>query len=149
EAFERRQYELGPRASAVTIFGEPIAFRLIERSQQIWNPPRGRGRAPRPGSTVTWNPSGQLSLRSYDIYVGESHPWSDTRTRRIEDRLNDFVVALVAEAVSRKMSKASRAADERRAAEQERKRYKERQRVVRFETDAAAWTKARQLRAYA
>ncbi|MBE3065404.1 MAG: hypothetical protein IMZ69_10360 [Spirochaetes bacterium] len=67
---------------------------------------------------------------------------------KIEQRLNEFVVALVDAAIRERARRVYWAEQRRIAAEAERRRYKETQRIHELEAETTAWQKSRQLRAY-
>lgn len=131
---------------AADLFGERVLFHLTERTKQ--GPP-----------TTTYAkydlvPTGVLSLE-----IGD---WSrqvavaDTRTLRLEDRLNEFMVKLVEavfEARRRRAERARREAEElerqRLAAIEAEERRLEEEKIAQLDTWIHDWRRARHIRAFA
>lgn len=120
----------------------------MERVKQTKNPAKRPSRPLEYAPAYLFEATGLLSLRSKTLYDGGRHRWADTSEVTIEGRLNEFVVALVEAAIRDRARRSERAEQERIAAEAERRRYQEAQKVRELETEATAWQKSRQLRAY-
>ncbi len=160
-AFEKRGYALDVppekfdpsstsqlRHPQVKIIGESIAFGTMERVKQTRNPAKRPSRPLEYSPAYLFEATGTLSLRSKTLYDGGRHRWADTPEMKIERRLNEFVVALVEVAIRDRARRVFRAEQDRIEAAAERRRYEEAQKVREFETEATAWQKSRQLRAY-
>ena len=113
-------------------------------------------------------PSGDLCLEIeprrgyYSSSGGRRRKWSDGQRGKLEDYLSSFVVGVINIAVGKREAKLESERREREWQEQERQRAKqeaaraammerinkERAKVDKLSTDAAAWTKSRQIRDY-
>jgi hypothetical protein len=161
EAFERRGYALNlppdrfdPYASpprrqpAVKLFGESIEFGLIERVKQTRNPAKPSNKPLEYRPAYIFEPTGLLSLRSKNLYDGSRHRWTDSSGVKVEQQLNEFVVALVEGAVRLRGQRAYWAEQQRLEAVAAQRRAREAAKIRELETEVAAWQKSRQLRAY-
>ena len=160
KALEERGYQVG--AQGVTIEGQLIPIGVTEKDDRTAHVPTAAERAEKqryPWTRIpTWDyaPNGQLSIHA-DAYVWWRKDlrkrWSDTRTVRLEDKLNDVVVGLVAlgAALRQRADEQRREAEVR--AEQERLRQ-ERARQARMEKArrdhliacTESWTAAERIR---
>lgn len=134
---------------------EVLAIRLHERTQRVER--KAKTSEPWLYPRYDFRPTGDLTLR-LDSYLGEGlqQSWSDGKQQRLEQRLNDFVVGLVAGAESEKQRRLEREMRERqwKAAEQRRLDEKRRQaeenaRVGQLETHVALWVRSGQIREFA
>ena len=139
---------------------ERVGFALREKQRMHRQPPspRDAGRGwPWDRPTVSYLPSGtlELSLTSPRL-EGMRRNWSDGKRQRLEDVLGEFVVGLGPAASRLKELRAEDArrqqaqleAELRRAEEAERRRLEE-ARIARLIGEAAVWSRAAELRAYA
>lgn len=160
KALEERGYQVSARG--VTIEGQLVPIGVTEKDDRTPHVPTAAERAEKqryPWTRVpTWDyaPNGQLSIHT-DAYVWWRKDlrkrWSDTRTVRLEDKLNDVVVGLVAlgAALRQRADEQRREAEVR--AEQERLRQ-ERARQARMEKArrdhliacTESWTAAERIR---
>lgn len=139
---------------------ERVGFALREKLRMHREPPSDRDAArgwPWDRSTVSYLPSGVLELRlTCERLEGMRRSWSDGKRQRLEDVLGEFVAGLVP-AASRltelhaedaRRHQAHLEAELRRAEEAERRRLEE-ARTSRLISEAAAWSRSAELRAYA
>lgn len=171
KAFEERGWKVSldsgsgydrHRKTYVTVLGHRIAFGIREPLRKIKNEPakpvRGYdGRMYTPYQTKYRDePSGRLALvirQSWGRDVRKS--WDESESRRLEDRLNEFVVGIVAEAVreeeirreAQERQRVLQEAEERRRAE-ERKQEEEASRIKALEEQADNWAKSVRITAY-
>lgn len=146
----------------VHILGEKIRVYLKEKTRQVDHKLTdeekkdlkryGHSFAPR------WDyiPTGKLSLiidewGTYDIKKN----WSDTKSKRIEDMLNDFIISVYKIAyidrqrrLEREEEQRRRRAEQEKLAEEARRREAEQKRLLDFESQALMWAKSEQLRVY-
>ena len=140
--------------------GERVGFALREKQRMHKEPPSPRDAArgwPWDRPTVSYLPSGtlELSLTSPRL-EGIRRNWSDGKRQRLEDVLGEFVVGLdpaasrlrELRAEDARRQQAQLEAELRRAEEAERRRLEE-ARIARLIGEAAAWSRAAELRAYA
>lgn len=148
KALQRRGYPVSVEGQTghtqAEVLGEKIGFRVYEATK------RQEGNR---------EDSGRLVLK---IINGQERCWTDSPSRRIEQALNAFVVGLVAAAenIKRRRSRAEkqrqeqlererqRKEQERQQQEEESRRQAEKERCLQLEAEAAAWTKAVQIRSY-
>jgi hypothetical protein len=171
KAFEERGWKVSldsgsgydrHRKTYVTVLGHRIAFGVREPLRKIKNEPakpiRGYdGRMYTPyQAKYRDEPSGRLALvirQSWGRDVRKS--WDESESRRLEDRLNEFMVGIVAEAVreeefhreAQERQRVLQEAEERRRAE-ERKREEEAARIKSLEQQADDWAKSVRIAAY-
>jgi len=166
KALEKRGYTVsvtrGERRSKdttrVTIQGVDIAFRLFERKKRVEREPtEWEKNSPwRTGPYYDFKPSGRLTFEIEDWHArGARKTWTDGKKQRLENCLNQIIVGLVRTAVARKEweieredARRRRQEEEERRRELERKREEERRRGQQLEADAAAWLRARRIRAF-
>jgi hypothetical protein len=160
---ERTDRYAGEQRTFVTeaiVGGERVGFALREKQRMHREPPSERDAArgwPWDRPTVSYLPSGvlELSLTSPRL-EGMRRNWSDGKRQRLEDVLGEFVVGLGPAAARLKELRAEDArrqraqleAELRRAEEAERLRLEE-ARIARLIGEAAAWSRAAELRDYA
>lgn len=171
KAFEVRGWRFNCEASSnprrypkmsVEVLDESIAFYIQERVRQVDHvltekelKAKAQGRyfwAPR----YDYVPTGELTLSiETDYWITRRRHWNDAKKSRVEDGLNSFLVALIDWAQAIKAERLEREEKERKR-EEEQQRYEqmlqqreaELKRRNRFETQAQAWKKAQELRAY-
>lgn len=161
-ALETRGYQVGiqdgfRKAFGVRINGEPVQFGLEEKFQRIERQEK-KNQRPDPWGYRRYEyvPTGLLALKITEWGAdGLQKTWSDGKTTKLENCLNDFVVGLlkVAEAVKARRLKQEQEEQLRREAERRRqekavKRQEELARRQALEQEAVNWAKAQQLRTY-
>ncbi len=155
-----------PARTAAEVLGEVIEFRLEEKISQVEHvlTPAERADKLKYGwSSVPAHddaPTGALTLRlraePYSrTYAGIRQSWRDGKRQRVEDCLNDFVVALVLAAEAKKVERARIealhqrwAVEARERAERERLRLEEEARIKALEHQSAVWSKVAEIRSY-
>jgi hypothetical protein len=160
KALETRGYKVSP--SGVTIEGELVSIKVIEKEDRTKHVPTAAELAEKqryPWTRISeWNyaPNGQLSIYT-DAYVTWRKDlrkrWSDGRTVRLEDRLNDVVVGLVAIGVALRQCVEERRREAEAWAEQERLRQElarqarmEKARRANLVASADSWAMAERIR---
>jgi hypothetical protein len=152
----------GKPGCTVTVRNERVAIRIEERTRReerkATNPPRGPHEyAPRPYPRYEFFPTGRLLFRIAEQYLYDVRcSWADGTRQRVEDCLNDVMVALVAAAEAKRQAREAAEERQRRWAEEEQQRA-ERARVRELEErrykqllqDFDAWELATRLRAFA
>ena len=149
------------RKSYVLVLGQRVPFGIREKLKKVKNEPAkplrsGVGQYLSYSSEYSTVPSGQLSLvvrESWGHSVRKS--WDESEQCPLEDRLNEFMVGLVARAVEEQEFERRRADNERERREDEeqrraaqRRREEEATRVRTLEQQAVDWNKSRQLVEY-
>ena len=170
KAFEERGWKISlgsksgeqDRKSYVTLFGTEIPFGIRERIKKVENPPPKPVKMAGGGMYTPWEakyrdvPSGRLSIVLRERW-GKSVARSldDTPSQRIEDRLNEFMVAVVARAYENLEWDAGREDHERtwaieadRRAKEARRLEQERLRLAALEEQAVNWNRSQSLTAY-
>ena len=160
KALEARGYKVS--ASGVTIEGELVSIRVIEKEDRTQHVPTAAELAEKqryPWTRISdWDyaPNGRLSIYT-DAYVWWRKDlrkrWSDGRTVRLEDRLNDVVVGLVAIGVTLRQCAEERRREAEAWAEQERLRQElarqarmEKARRANLVASANSWALAERIR---
>lgn len=161
-ALETRSHQVGiqdgyKKTLGVRIDGHPIEFGLEEKFQRIERP------RDKTNLQDSWRyhryeyiSTGTLILKIPEWGAdGLQKTWSDGKTTKLENCLNDFIVGLleVAEAVKVRRLKQEQEEQLRREAERRRqeeaiRRQEELARLEALEQEAANWAKAQQLRTY-
>lgn len=166
-AFEARGWNVtlgtgDDRKSYVTIFNQRLPFGIRETLKKVANPP------PKPqrlvdGTVYTpWHreyrdePSGQLAfVMRYSWSHGVDKSWRESKTRRLEERLGDFIISLVSIAHEEAESDKRRAEMERKRLEaEELRRAEERRReaeaacVRALNRQSLRWETSKRLDAY-
>lgn len=167
KAFEKRGWNVAlgtgdDRKSYVVIFGQRIPFGVREPRKQIPNDPPKPVRLPN-GETYTpfhqryrEVPSGRLAMvirNSWGHSVSKTY--CETESRPLEERLNDFVVAVIRAAHEeaenqrrrREEEERRRAAEELRIAEERRRRLEVARRQA-LEDQAQRWSRSHTLKKY-
>ncbi|CAE6794346.1 hypothetical protein [Nitrospira defluvii] len=161
-ALEARGHQVGiqdgfKKAFGVRMNGAPVEFGLEEKFQRIErSEEKSRKQDPWGYRRFEYVSTGMLMLKITEWGAdGLQKTWSDGKTAKLENCLNDFVVGLlrVAEAVKARRLKQEHEEQLRREAERRRqeeaiKRQEELARLQALEQEAANWAKAQQLRAY-
>lgn len=161
-ALEARGHQVGiqdgfKKAFGVRINGQPVEFGLEEKFQRIErSEDKNRKHDPWAYRRYEYVSTGMLILKITEWGAdGLQKTWSDGKTTKLENCLNDFVVGLlkVAEAVKARRLKQEQEEQLRREAERRRqeeaiKRQEELARLEALEQEAANWAKAQQLRSY-
>jgi hypothetical protein len=144
--------------NVVEIFGEKVRFTLREKiitCERPWGEWGQHGKSkltPR----FTYEQTGQLTLR-INTYRTDGHrkSWSDGKLKKIEDKLNDAMIAFITFADTERKERIAQEDSARLWAEQEkawdeltRKREIEAKCINRFERQAQNWEKSKQLREY-
>jgi hypothetical protein len=138
----------------ITFFNETIEVSFYERLTKLKVPPDPK--SPYSYETTEWHPTELLRLR-FENYldVPIRREWNDTKTKRIEDRLRDVIIALYFAIEAERLRNerfrkeaARRAAEEQRRWEQQERERREREAVQELLAEAKAWEDARRLRGY-
>lgn len=153
----------GKRHSCLTLQGQVLAIRLVEsisRTEREHTEKERRdikkyGYAYLP-NRYSYEPTGMLKLGIIGTYHSDFHKTvADGKRQRIEQRLNEFVVKLEAEAVRRKRHEEHLERQhqlwekqERRRREREEQKRKEIERLKALEEEARDWKRAEDIRAY-
>ncbi len=161
-ALEARGHQVGiqdgfKKAFGVRMNGAPVEFGLEEKFQRIErSEEKSQKQDPWGYRRFEYVSTGMLMLKITEWGAdGLQKTWSDGKTTKLENCLNDFVVGLlnVAEAVKARRLKQEQEEQLRREAERRRqeeaiKRQEELARLQALEQEAANWAKAQQLRSY-
>jgi hypothetical protein len=161
-AFEARgfrvAFEKEPKLHAIVhVRGQRLWFRLVEtvrRETRELEKPKKPGQYVSTYPRYNWHGTGRLCLELGDAY-GYGKWVCDTKRRRLEDSLNDAMVALVEVAEAERVRHEEAAEWQRRRAEEQRReieaalaRHREEQRIKQLEDQAAEWSRARAIRAF-
>jgi len=150
------------RKSYALVLGQRVPFGIREKLKKVRNEPAKPIRTS-PGEWYTPyrsefrdEPSGRLSLvlrNRWGSSVDKS--WDDGASGRIEDRLNEFILAIVARAEEdrewdrrREEQARSRIEEEQRRCEAARRREAEAAREREFDRQVESWQKSQQLAAF-
>jgi hypothetical protein len=170
KAFEERGWKISlgskseeqDRKSYVSLLGTQIPFGIRERIKKVENPPPKAVKMAGGGMYTPWEakyrdlPSGRLSIVLRERW-GKSVVKSldDTPNQRLEDRLNEFMVAVVARAYENLEWNAGREEHDRNWRIQEllreeraRRQREELARIQALEQQAADWNQSQILTAY-
>lgn len=161
-ALETRSHQVGiqdgyKKTLGVCIDGHPIEFGLEEKLQRI---ERSRDKT-NPQDSWRYHRYEYISTGTLILKINEwgadglQKTWSDGKTTKLENCLNDFIVGLLEIAEAVKVRRLKQEQEERLRREAERRRQEEairRQeelgRLEVLEQEAANWAKAQQLRTY-
>ncbi len=150
------------RKSYVTIFGQRLPFGIREMRKKVTDPPAKPERRLDGRMYTPWRSrrrdeySGPLAfVIRYDWGSGVLKSWVETKTRRLEERLSDFIISLV-KAGYEELEAARRSAErerERQEAEErwraeEQRREAEAARVRALLQQAESWGTSRRLDGY-
>lgn len=139
------------KATSIKLFDETVSFGIKDRSRRHTRKPEDK---------KSWQsdwyfvPIGELTLFIDDGFgIGYRTQWSDAKSRKVEDALNDFIVELVVAADSKRQATQKRL-DCRRRADESRRRMAEIQRQAEAEADrlkhleqlADRWTQSAHLK---
>jgi hypothetical protein len=156
KALDKRGYEITATSgyggyTAVTIESEEIKFDIFEFSRKIPNPNKS-GRL-YPSETIL-EPTGRLSLRIQNYFVRQK-TLSDGKVKKIEDRLNEFMMILVRAAESEKIRRKEREQRDKEYQEEEQKleearliKQREQERLNQLFENADTWNKCVLARQY-
>lgn len=153
----------GKRRTCLTLQGQVLAIRLVESisrterelTEKERQDIKKYGYAYLP-NRYAYEPTGMLKLGIIGTYHSDFHKTvADGKRQRIEQRLNEFVVKLEAEAVRRKRHEEHLERQhqlwekqERRRREREEQKRKEIERLKALEEEARDWKRAEDIRAY-
>ncbi|CAG1064751.1 hypothetical protein BAC1_00316 [uncultured bacterium] len=139
------------------VLGQTIEFGLKEFLKQTKRELTPTERKEKPWADkfeYEYNPSGRLSLEIKNWSAPRKN-WSDAKIKKVEDCLNDFIVALIKTSielrtreVQRKQEEHSRLEWERLRAEREQLRREEEARLQNLIDNASNWQKCKQIREY-
>lgn len=142
-AFEARGWKVDPSSrddlkSHVTIFGQEVPFGIRETLKKAaTSPPKGdtllysRSNLPRSSTFHDYyhEYSGVLAfVMRYDGGYGVLKSWAETKTKRLEERLGEFIINLVKVAYGDWLTAQNRAEWQRQAREAEEQRLQEKRR---------------------
>lgn len=143
--------------TCVSVLEQTIEFGLKEFLTQTKRELTPAERKERPWANkfeYEYNPSGRLSLEIKNWSAPRKN-WSDAKIKRVEDCLNDFIIALIKTSVllrtrevQRKQEECSRLEWERLRAERDRLRREEEARLQNLINNASNWQKCKQIREY-
>lgn len=150
------------RHSYVTLQGEKLAIRLVENTSRTEREPTEEERRYKKQhgyvylpNRYSYQPTGVLKLGVIGYGSDLQNVVADGKHQRVEERLNDFVAKLEAEAVRRKrhaehLERQHRywEEQERLRREREERQRKEVERLKVLEQEAGNWRRAEQIRAY-
>jgi hypothetical protein len=154
-ALEARDYPVAIQDDSnsslcVRINGQPIEFGLEEKFQRSERPEPKNSRVQSwPRTRYDYTPTGNLFLKIKEWWAdGLQKTWSDGKTAKLENYLNDFVIGLVkvadavkAERLKREQENQARLAVERKREEEAKKQQEELVRCQALEQEAANWVK--------
>jgi hypothetical protein len=168
KAFEKRGWRVSLKEedkgwrTYVSILEEELAFALwegYERYEPVLTAAQKKEKEKYPWryDRAHYRPTGRLSLRIRDAYtVKQSEAWADNPTKKVEERLNTFAIALIkaalrekAERIERKRREIEWEEQRKRVQELERRRWEEQQRLEKLEKEVASWNKSQLIRVYA
>ena len=152
----------GKRHSYVKLQGEQLAIRLVENTSRTEREPTAEERRYKKQHGYVYLPdrysyqaTGVLKLGILGYGSDLQNVVADGKHQRIDDRLNDFIVKLEAEAVRRKRRAEHLERQHRYWEEQERirrereeRQRKEVERLKELEQEAGNWRRAEQIRTY-
>ncbi len=153
----------GKRRSCVTLQGQDLAIRLVEKTLRTEREPTEQERRDMKKyghvylpNRYSYQPTGMLKLGIIGNYSDElKKVVADGKQQRVEQGLNEFVVKLEAEGVHRKLRAENLERQhrlweqqERRRREREEKWRKETERLKALEKEARNWKRAEEIRAY-
>lgn len=141
--------------TSVRVIEEDIAISVSEQVNRVERKDENRKQSTWAFPQYDWVPTGKLSLRIQGWSPGARQSWTDGKTQRLENCLNQFVVGLVVVAENARTRRLEREERERqyRAAEEERirelqRREEEAARARALIHAADQWDTARNVRSY-
>lgn len=153
-ASERTQYTL------VKVLGEEIGIRLEERARKVLHEPtreealQAKKQGWKSYNTYDYFGTGELALSIHESYTNQKI-CKDHKSRALEEKLNDFVAALVLEAMRRKRVREERKREERLRWERDQRRWqmdelvkRERKKVEALRAKCQNWYESQRLRAF-
>src|SRR3989304_369350 len=156
-ATEKKNEYYSSYKTSVFVLGQSIEFGLKEFLKQTKRELTPAEKKERPWADkfeYDYNPSGRLSLEIKNWEAPRKN-WSDAKIKRVEDCLNDFIVALIKTSVElrtrevqRKQEERNRMEWERLREERDRRRREEETQIQNLIVSAANWQKCKQLREY-
>jgi hypothetical protein len=158
--FSIRAAKGNERESVVTVMGQSMPFRLREPYRRIDLAKELRARGERPPEHMyprhRDEKTGEFEFTVGSQYSIARRGWRDGKRQRVEDCLNEIMVALVEGAVALNEQAAQRAKEEAERARRARLAFEEQQQDTKYEqrveqltTDARGWAEASTLRAFA
>ena len=153
-AMEARGHQVHVREgkTRVVVHGEPIEFRIDERTirREKVLTAKEQLELDRGGwvfGRYSYQPSGELSLHLKNIYRVR-HKWSDRKTLRLEEQLNDIPAGLETAAEAEKVSRLERERREQEWQAAEARREKEAERIRNLDEWASQWERCERYRAF-
>jgi hypothetical protein len=163
KAFEERNFKVDivtdkvPESYAL-IHGEKLSFSIEEKINQIAHVPTEKEKKELekyPWKARKWDyiPTGILTLRIKEYGPeGLRKSWSDGKSKRLEDLLNDFIVGAIKVAIINREERLIREkeSEERRKREEEELRHRlAMEKFIRkLENNAESWAKSQMIRSY-
>lgn len=151
---ERTQYTL------VKVLGEDIGIRMEERARKVLHEPTREEalKAKKQGwkiyNTYDYFGTGELALSISESYTNQKI-CKDHKSGVLEEKLNEFMAALVIEALRRKRVREEREREERLRWERDQRRWqrdelvkRERKKVEALRAECQGWYESQRLRAY-
>jgi hypothetical protein len=161
KAFEKRGHKLVSEAKEYhcnvffTILGEQFSFRLREKSKMI-RIPESEQKKDHFSNRVRYEPTGDFELqlrRKQSSYPQEI--WKDSKRRRLEDQLNEVMIALIVGVekernwrIQQEENERQRRADEAKRWQQEQERRKEEQKISELTKMVGNWNQAASIREF-
>lgn len=161
KAFEKRGHKLVTEAKEFhsnvyfTILGEQFSIRVREKTKMI-RTPESEQKKDYFSNKVRYEPTGELELhlrQKESSYSEET--WKDGKRRRLEDQLNEVMIALIVGVekernwrIQREESERQRRADEIKRWQQAQERRKEEQKIGELNKMVENWRQAASIRAF-
>lgn len=136
----------------VVVGGEPIQFDLQERTMRESRKltTKEKLELQRGGwvfGRYTYQPSGELSFHLKNIYRVR-HKWSDRKSLKLEEQLNDILIGLVTAADAEKVSRLERERQQQEWRVEEARRQEEAERIRNLDEWSAQWERCERYRAF-
>jgi hypothetical protein len=144
------------------ILGEKIYFSINEKVNRIDHVPTEKEKKEQKSDHwYTWEKYDYIATGKLNLLIDNSSgyklrkKWTDGKTKKVEDKLNDFLVGAI-KVADRTIKERIEAEERKRRWEEERREWEEERRRRQFEEDrlrellnhAESWTKSQQLRSY-
>ena len=153
---EKRNYlvYVNERKLYVRILGVDIQFVLKEKSKKITLKEKPDSYS---FNEYDFVPTGEFLLSIENIYLEQKiqRNFTDNKSGRVEEKLNDFIIALIIVALAEKAEKKHREErrkvweeEERKKREAEEKAILEKKKLEELETNAVLWQKSKLIREY-